>query len=79
MSALDPAALRGSCRVPDLPSTRAGRPEGVEAAEWQERTLNDGRQYQVFRRHFDAETLAAEVGGQVLFHGAFYVLVALDA
>ena len=57
----------------------AGRPEGVEAAEWQERTLNDGRQYQVFRRHFDAETLAAEVGGQVLFHGAFYVLVALDA
>ena len=57
----------------------AGRPEGVEAAQWQERTLNDGRQYQVFRRHFDAETLAAEVGGQVLFHGTFYVLVALDA
>jgi hypothetical protein len=57
----------------------AGRPAGVEAAEWQERTLNDGRQYQVFRRHFDADTLAAEVGGQVLFDGTFYVLVALDA
>jgi SAM-dependent methyltransferase len=57
----------------------AGRPEGVGAAEWQERTLSDGKQYQVFRRHFDAETLAVEVGGQVLFDGTFYVLVALDA
>jgi SAM-dependent methyltransferase len=57
----------------------AGRPEGVQAAEWQERTLHGGKQYQVFRRHFDAETLAAEVGGDVLFDGAFYVLVALAA
>jgi SAM-dependent methyltransferase len=55
----------------------AGRPEGVQAAEWQERTLNDGTQYEVFRRHFDAETLAAEVGGDVLFEGTFYVLVAV--
>jgi SAM-dependent methyltransferase len=57
----------------------AGRPEGVRAAEWQERTLSDGTQYQVFRRHFDAETLAAEVGGNVLFDGNFYVLVAVTA
>jgi ubiquinone/menaquinone biosynthesis C-methylase UbiE len=53
----------------------AGRPEGVQAAEWQKRTLPDGTQYQVFRRHFDAETLATEVGGDVLFDGTFYVLV----
>jgi SAM-dependent methyltransferase len=57
----------------------AGRPEGVQAAEWQERTLHDGTRYRVFRRHFDAETLAAEVGGDVLFEGTFYVLVALTA
>jgi SAM-dependent methyltransferase len=57
----------------------AGRPEGVLAAEWQERTLHDGTHYQVFRRHFDAATLAAEVGGHVLFNGTFYVLVALAA
>jgi SAM-dependent methyltransferase len=55
----------------------AGRPEGVQVAEWQERNLHDGTQYQVFRRHFDAETLAAEVGGDVLFDGTFYVLVAI--
>jgi ubiquinone/menaquinone biosynthesis C-methylase UbiE len=57
----------------------AGRPEGVQAAEWQERTLHDGTRYQIFRRHFDATTLAAEVGGNVLFDGTFYVLVAVTA
>lgn len=53
----------------------AGRPNGVQVAEWQERTLHDGTLYQVFRRHFDAKTLASEIGGDVLFDGTFYVLV----
>ncbi len=48
------------------------------AAEWQERTFaTDGKPYRVFRRHFDAKTLASEVGGAVLFDGDFYVLVRL--
>ena len=41
----------------------AGRPLGVSAEEWQERTLPGGGRYRVFRRHFDADALAAEVGG----------------
>ncbi len=53
----------------------AGRPPGVSAEEWQERTLPRGGHYRVFRRHFDADALAAEVGGVVLFAGQFYVLV----
>jgi SAM-dependent methyltransferase len=53
----------------------AGRPQGVRAEEWQERTLPDGGCFKVFRRHFDADVLAAEVGGEVLFGGQFYVLV----
>ena len=53
----------------------AGRPLGVSAEEWQERTLPGGGRYRVFRRHFDADTLAAEVGGVVLFAGQFYVVV----
>jgi SAM-dependent methyltransferase len=57
----------------------AGRPEGVRAAGWQERTLQDGKPCRVFRRHFDAETLASEVGGRVLFDGNFYVLAAVIA
>ena len=57
----------------------AGRPRGVSAEEWQERTLPGGGRYRVFRRHFDADALAAEVGGVVLFAGQFYVLVATAA
>jgi len=57
----------------------AGRPLGVAAEEWQERTLPSGGHYRVFRRHFDADALAAEVGGVVLFAGQFYVLVSTVA
>jgi SAM-dependent methyltransferase len=53
----------------------AGRPKGVRAEEWQKRTLPDGGTFKVFRRHFDSEVLAGEVGGDVLFAGQFYVLV----
>lgn len=55
----------------------AGRPEGVAAEEWQDRTLPDGSRHAVFRRHFDAEALASEVGGSVVFAGSFYVIVAV--
>jgi SAM-dependent methyltransferase len=54
----------------------AGRPNGARVAEWQQRTLHDGTSYRVFRRHFHAGTLASEIGGEVLFDGNFYVLVA---
>lgn len=53
----------------------AGRPAGVAAEEWQQRTLPDGSEHQVFRRHFRADELAAEVGGRVVFAGSFYVIV----
>lgn len=53
----------------------AGRPTGVNAEEWQHRTLLDGSQHRVFRRHFAADQLASEIRGEVLFGGRFYVLV----
>jgi hypothetical protein len=53
----------------------AGRPSGVPAEHWQRRTLGDGGTFEVFRRHFDAETLAAEIDGRALFSGRFYVVV----
>lgn len=57
----------------------AGRPAGVAAEEWQRRTLPDGSEHQVFRRHFRADELAAEVGGSVVFAGSFYVIVLVGA
>jgi Methyltransferase domain len=53
----------------------AGRPPGVPAEHWQRRTLGGGETFRVFRRHFDAEVLAAEIDGRPLFSGRFYVMV----
>jgi SAM-dependent methyltransferase len=57
----------------------AGRPIGVSAEEWQSRSLPAGGSYRIYRRHFDPETLADEVGGEVAFAGRFYVLVRASA
>jgi hypothetical protein len=35
----------------------------------------DGEVFSVFRRHFEAQELADEIGGRVLFAGRFYVAV----
>jgi hypothetical protein len=57
----------------------AGRPPGVNAEQWQDRTLPEGGSYRVYRRHFDPTTLAGEIRGQVLFAGRFYVLARAKA
>jgi hypothetical protein len=54
----------------------AGRPDGVAAEEWQDRSLPDGSRYRIYRRHFDPDILASEIDGTVLFTGSFYVLAA---
>lgn len=52
------------------------RPD-VEPESVQERILTDGSRYEVYKRFFDAEELAAELGGgEVLLSGSWYVAVA---
>ncbi len=51
--------------------------EDVEAEEWQERILNDGSRWQVYKRYFTPEALLAELGGgRTLFSGRWFVAVA---
>jgi ubiquinone/menaquinone biosynthesis C-methylase UbiE len=53
----------------------AARPDR-EAEELQERVLEDGSSWQVYKRFFVAEELAAELGGgEVLFTGDWFVVV----
>jgi ubiquinone/menaquinone biosynthesis C-methylase UbiE len=54
------------------------RPEGESAERWEERILNDGSTWQVYKRVFEPEPLLAELGGgRVLFtHEDFFVMVA---
>jgi SAM-dependent methyltransferase len=68
--------LREARRVAsELVVLDAGRPEGVPAEHWQDRTLPDGGRCRIFRRHFDPGELAQELAGDVIFGGQFYVLV----
>jgi ubiquinone/menaquinone biosynthesis C-methylase UbiE len=49
---------------------------GEPRDEWQDRVLNDGTHWQVFKRFFTADGLLAELGGgEVLHEGTWFVLV----
>ena len=49
---------------------------GEERERWEERILNDGSRWTVYKRVFDPEQLAAELGdGRVLFAGNWFVVV----
>jgi demethylmenaquinone methyltransferase/2-methoxy-6-polyprenyl-1,4-benzoquinol methylase len=53
----------------------AERPDH-EREEWQERELNDGSRFQVYKRYFDAGELIAELGGgRVLRESPWFVAV----
>jgi ubiquinone/menaquinone biosynthesis C-methylase UbiE len=53
----------------------ARRPDH-EAEEWQDRILNDGSRYQVYKRFFEAEALAQELGGGTVLHASrWFVMV----
>ena len=51
------------------------RPD-VSPEEWQERILNDGSRWEVFKRYFEPDGLAAELGGgETVFAGRWFVAV----
>lgn len=51
--------------------------EGVEPEEWQERVLNDGSRWTVYKRFFTPEGLLDELGGGRTLHaGRWFVAVA---
>jgi ubiquinone/menaquinone biosynthesis C-methylase UbiE len=65
--------------APELVVVDSALHQGVEPVEWQERELNDGSRWEVFKRYFTAEGLAAELGGgRVLHAGTWFVAVAHD-
>jgi ubiquinone/menaquinone biosynthesis C-methylase UbiE len=55
----------------------SARREDVPAEEHQERTLKDGSRHSVYKRFFEPEELAAELGGGTVLHGGhWFVAVA---
>ena len=50
--------------------------ESEEPARWDERVLKDGSRWKVFKRVFDPDELADELGGRVLHRSRLFVMVA---
>ena len=53
----------------------ASRTHSAVADEIQERILNDGSRWTVYKRYFVPDELAAEIGGDTLFAGSWVVVV----
>jgi ubiquinone/menaquinone biosynthesis C-methylase UbiE len=69
--------LREARRVaPELLVVDSAIQPDVPVEEWQERVLNDGTRWEVFKRYFAPEALAAELGGgSTVFAGRWFVAV----
>jgi demethylmenaquinone methyltransferase/2-methoxy-6-polyprenyl-1,4-benzoquinol methylase len=62
--------------APELVVVDSALREDVEAEEWQERILNDGSRWEVYKRYFEAHSLARELGGgETVFAGRWFVAV----
>jgi demethylmenaquinone methyltransferase/2-methoxy-6-polyprenyl-1,4-benzoquinol methylase len=62
--------------APELVIVDSALRTGVEPEESQQRKLNDGSRYEVYKRYFDAPALAAELGGGAVLHaGDWFVAV----
>jgi ubiquinone/menaquinone biosynthesis C-methylase UbiE len=63
--------------APELVITDASLAHSPVADEYQERILNDGSRWEVYKRFFTGDGLAAELGGgRVLHQGRWFVVVA---
>jgi ubiquinone/menaquinone biosynthesis C-methylase UbiE len=71
------AFLREACRVADeLVVVDSALHEEAQPVEWQERVLNDGSRWQIYKRFFEPGQLADELGGgHTLFAGRWFVAV----
>jgi len=62
--------------APELVVVDAALRDDVQPVEWQERILNDGSRWVVYKRFFTPDELAAELGGgETLFAGRWVVAV----
>ena len=62
--------------APELVVVDSALHEEAQPVEWQERVLNDGSRWEVYKRYFEPDELRAELGGgDVVFDGRWFVAV----
>jgi ubiquinone/menaquinone biosynthesis C-methylase UbiE len=61
--------------APELIVVDAAQREGQVPEEMQRRVLNDGSEYEVYKRYFDPQELAQELGGGTVVHASRWFVV----
>jgi ubiquinone/menaquinone biosynthesis C-methylase UbiE len=61
--------------APELVVVASVRGEGDASERWEERRLKDGSTWSVYKRVFEGDDLATELGGEVLFKGDWFIIV----
>jgi demethylmenaquinone methyltransferase/2-methoxy-6-polyprenyl-1,4-benzoquinol methylase len=60
--------------APELVVVASVRGESDRSERWEERRLKDGSRWTVYKRVFDGDDLAAELGGRLLFKGRWFLV-----
>ncbi len=61
--------------APELVVVASIRGDGDASERWEERHLNDGSRWNVYKRVFEGPDLAAELKGEIVFTGRWFVVV----
>jgi demethylmenaquinone methyltransferase/2-methoxy-6-polyprenyl-1,4-benzoquinol methylase len=61
--------------APELVVVASIRGAGDAYERWEERRLNDGSRWNVYKRVFEVPDLADELGGEIVFKGRWFVVV----
>jgi ubiquinone/menaquinone biosynthesis C-methylase UbiE len=61
--------------APELVVVASLRRAADRAERWDNRVLNDGSRWTVFKRVFDGPDLAGELGGEIVFQGSWFLVV----
>ena len=60
--------------APELVVVASVRGEGDRRERWEERRLKDGSRWTVYKRVFEGDDLAGELGGRLLFKGRWFLV-----
>jgi SAM-dependent methyltransferase len=61
--------------APELVVVGSIRGDGDDTERWEERRLQDGSRWSVYKRVFEGPDLAEELGGEIVFKGRWFVVV----